>query len=78
MRRGKEDAGMPETRVRGMWAEDRVAVAALAGEARERGWWRVSLVVSEREAGRLRDEISPGVDGVPMTIVTDEALHPNR
>jgi ribosomal-protein-alanine N-acetyltransferase len=69
----------------------RALLDRLLDEARKRGHWRVSLVVSEREeasraffaacgleeAGRLRDEITPGVDGVLMTIVTDGALHPN-
>jgi hypothetical protein len=32
----------------------------------------------KEDTGRLRDEIAPGVDGVRMTVVTDEALRPNR
>jgi ribosomal protein S18 acetylase RimI-like enzyme len=60
--------------------------------AMERRFWKVSLIVSEsdldalgfyksygfEQAGRMRDEISRGTDGVLLSYITDYALHPNR
>lgn len=70
----------------------RALLAWVLARARERGFWKVSLVVSAEDAGalafwerlgfervgRMRDEIRPGVDGVLLGLVVDLGLHPNR
>jgi ribosomal protein S18 acetylase RimI-like enzyme len=70
----------------------RALVNFLLERARERGFWKVSLIVSESDsealgfygsygferAGRLRDEIKRGTDGVLMSYIVDYDLHPNQ
>ncbi|WP_290650262.1 GNAT family N-acetyltransferase [Aquisalimonas sp.] len=61
-------------------------------EAMRRGFWKVSLIVSETERGTLaffesygfraegimKDQIRKGTSGVLLSYVTDYGLHPNQ
>lgn len=58
----------------------------------ERGFWKVSLIVSESDegvqsfytkygfemVGKMRDEIKKGLGGILLSYITDYRLHPNR
>jgi ribosomal protein S18 acetylase RimI-like enzyme len=59
--------------------------------AKERRFWKISLIVSEsdvdalrfyesygfEQVGRMKDEIKSGTDGILLSYITDYALHPN-
>ena len=70
----------------------RTLLEAAMVAARERGFWKVSLITSEAEpealsffqacgweiVGRMRDEIRQGVNGILLSRIVDYQLHPNR
>lgn len=61
-------------------------------EAIQRGFWKVSLIVSETDVralafyklygfdaeGMLKDQVKKGTSGVLMSYITDYGLHPNQ
>jgi len=65
---------------------------AILNEARERKFWKVSLITSEADrgalsffkacgwetVGKMKDEIRKGVNGILMSHIVDYELHPNR
>jgi ribosomal protein S18 acetylase RimI-like enzyme len=70
----------------------RALLEAAMVAARERGFWKVSLITSEADpealsffqacgwetVGRMKDEIKQGVDGIMLGRIVDYQLHPNR
>jgi ribosomal protein S18 acetylase RimI-like enzyme len=64
----------------------------ILGEAKHRGFWKVSLIVSEIEhstlafykscgfdtEGIMKDQIRKGINGILMSYITDYSLHPNQ
>jgi len=65
---------------------------AVLKAAQERGFWKVSLITSEADrgamaffkasgweaVGKMRDEITKGVNGILLSHIVDYQLHPNR
>ncbi|NLM97376.1 MAG: GNAT family N-acetyltransferase [Halanaerobiaceae bacterium] len=61
-------------------------------KAKSTGYWKISLIVSEREekvisfykrngfiiVGEMLDEIKRGVNGILMSCIVDYELHPNK
>ncbi len=70
----------------------RILLDYVLSEAIKRGFWKVSLIVSEAEErtlrfyrscgfeqeGVLRDQIRRGTHGILMSRLTDYSLHPNQ
>jgi len=69
----------------------RALLEAILKAARERGFWKVSLITSEADrgallffeacgwevVGKMRDEIKQGVNGILLSRIVDYQLHPN-
>jgi len=69
----------------------RALLVAILEQAKARGFWKVSLIVSAADlaalrfyessgftrVGAMKDEIRPGTDGILLSCITDYALHPN-
>ena len=61
-------------------------------KAKEKGYWKISLIVSESDTGaiafyekygfdavgRMKDEIKKGQDGILLSYIVGYDLHPNR
>jgi L-amino acid N-acyltransferase YncA len=70
----------------------RTLLDAAISLARQRGFWKVSLITSEADpgtlsffqtcgwnvVGRMKDEIRQGVNGVLLSRIVDYELHPNK
>ena len=70
----------------------RALLEAILNAARERKFWKVSLITSEADRGALRffeecgwevvgkmkDEIRKGENGILLSHIVDYELHPNR
>lgn len=61
-------------------------------EAIQRGFWKISLIVSETDPttlafykscgfeieGVMKDQIKKGINGILLSYITDYSLHPNQ
>jgi [ribosomal protein S18]-alanine N-acetyltransferase len=70
----------------------RALLEAILKAAKDRGFWKVSLITSEADrgalsffrecgwevVGKMRDEIAKGVNGILLSHIVDYELHPNR
>jgi GNAT superfamily N-acetyltransferase len=73
------------------WGVGSALLDAVVAAARERGFWKVSLITSDAASGarsffqargwevvgKMRDEITKGVDGILLSRIVDYELHPN-
>ena len=70
----------------------RLLLDVIIKTAIQKGFWKISLIVSESDSaalsfyakhgfevvGRMKDEIKKGLDGVLLSYITSYELHPNR
>ncbi len=70
----------------------RLLLDTIAKTAIQKGFWKISLVVSESDGvalsfyskygfevvGKMKDEIKKGLDGILLSYITSYEVHPNR